>query len=271
MSLTTQYVKASDGTEVAFEIGPAANIDSFFVFSMHKTGSTLLNQMLADVCQIANVPLFCPEMIEFRNGLPLGDLDLSVQSRFRQRGYCFSGFRTFPKYLEDFDLKQMRKIFLIRDPRDMVVSRYFSAKISHPIAKGELGEKMKKLREQVASKGVDEYSLWYSKVISFQFTDYARNIFDSNVKIFRYEDVIFEKRKWLTDTLDYAGIDILESQIHEIADKYDIVPDVEDETKHIRRVTPGDHKIKLKPETIEQLNNTFADMLRRFNYNPTDA
>ena len=270
MSLTTQIVKAGDGTEVAFEIGPAADIESFFVFSMHKTGSTLLNEMLVDVCRIANVPIFSPEQIEFRNGLPLGELDLSVQSWFRRPGYCFSGFRTFPKYLEGVDLTPIRKIFLIRDPRDMVVSRYYSTKISHPIASGELGEKMKELRERVASMGVDEYCLWYSNIISFQFTDYAKNIFDANLKVCRYEDVIFEKRKWLADTLEYAGIKILDSQIHEVADKHDVVPDVEDETKHIRRVIPGDHKNKLKPETIEQLNIIFADMLKRFNYVATD-
>ena len=270
MLLTTQYLEAADGSDVAFEIGPAANIESFFVFSMQKTGSTLLNNMLVDACEIANVPVFAPEQIEFRNGLPLGELDLSVQSWFGRRGYCFSGFRFFPKYLKGVDLKPIRKIFLIRDPRDMVVSRYFSVKISHPMPNGELGKKMKERRDQVASMSVDEYCVWFSNTISNQFNDYARNIFDSNLKVYRYEDVVFEKRKWLADVLDYAGIMLLESQVHEIADKYDVVPDVEDETKHIRRVIPGDHKNKLKPETIEKLNYTFAEMLKRFDYVAAD-
>ena len=31
--------------------------------------------------------------------------------------------------------------------------------------------------------------------------------------------------------------------------------------EHVRHVTPGDHRNKLKPSTIEQLNRIFADVL----------
>lgn len=266
VSTTTQYVLTADGQRIEFELGPPADIDSFFVFSMHKTGSTLLNEMLVEVCAIAGVPIFSPEQIEFRNGQPIGKLDVAVQQRFVRRGYAFPGFRQFPDYLNGFDLTPFKKIFLVRDPRDMVVSHYFSHKISHPMPPGVLGEKMQEIRSKLQEMPIDEYALWFGKVISSSFQNYAASIFDANLKVFRYEDVIFRKRQWLKDVTDYVGIDLPESEIHRIADERDIVPRQEDATKHIRRVTPGDHKEKLKPETIAELNQMLAEMLSRFEY-----
>lgn len=266
LSNTTQYVLSGDGQRVEFELGPAADIDSFFVFSMHKTGSTLLNEMLVEVCELAGIPIFTPEQVEFRNGLPIGKLDESVTERFMRRGYCYSGFRQFPDYLSDFDLKPFKKMFLVRDPRDMVVSHYFSHKISHPMPPGPLGQKMQRLRDRLQAMSVDEYSLWFGKVVRESYQNFASAIFDSNLKVFRYEDVVFEKRKWLNDVVNYAGIELPETEIYRIADKRDVIPDQEDATKHIRRVTPGDHIKKLKPETIAELNVMLGVMLDRFGY-----
>jgi hypothetical protein len=54
--------------------------------------------------------------------------------------------------------------------------------------------------------------------------------------------------------------------IREIAQRFDIFPGQEDPSAHIRKVTPGDYKQKLKPETIAQLNDFFQDILSRYQY-----
>jgi hypothetical protein len=40
----------------------------------------------------------------------------------------------------------------------------------------------------------------------------------------------------------------------------------EDIYKHKRQVTPGDHKRKLKPETIDILNQKTAEVLKLYDY-----
>ena len=151
------------GQEVEICLGPPAQIDSFFIFSLHKAGSTLLNQMMRSVCGVLNVPVFEPEVEEFRNGVALGSLGEGVRSLLAAKGYCFGGFRLFPEYLRNFDLKPFKKIFLIRDPRDILVSHYFSQKVSHVIAPGELGQKMLKMRSSLESKSIDEYAIESAK------------------------------------------------------------------------------------------------------------
>ena len=266
MITTTQRLETVSGEVVEFELGAPADIDSFFVFCLHKSGSTLLNTMLAELCEIAGVPIFEPEVLEFQNGFPLGTWKEDIQSLFFERGYCFSGFRFLPPYLKGFDISRFKKVLLVRDPRDMMVSHYFSHKTSHSIPQGKLGSRVQALRDKVEAMEIDEYVLWASKNARAHFNTYQEYIADDKLRVFRYEDVIFEKRRWLRELLEFVGIQIDDQDVRRIADKHDIRPEVEDERKHVRRVTPGDHQEKLKTETIEELNGCFAEVLDRFGY-----
>ena len=51
-----------------------------------------------------------------------------------------------------------------------------------------------------------------------------------------------------------------------IAESNDSVNTKENKMKHKRQVTPGDHRRKLKPETIAKLNTDLADILTRYGY-----
>jgi len=41
---------------------------------------------------------------------------------------------------------------------------------------------------------------------------------------------------------------------------------MEDKSKHIRQVHPGNCKTKLTPQTIQELNKSLADFLKYFDY-----
>jgi hypothetical protein len=43
---------------------------------------------------------------------------------------------------------------------------------------------------------------------------------------------------------------------------------VEDPHKFVRRVTPGDHRVKLNPATIKTLNDLLAPVMETFGYQP---
>lgn len=265
MGITT-LLKTTDGQVAEIELSPPADIESFFVFCLHKSGSSLLNAMLNEICRLAGVPSFRPQELAFKHGFDVDSWDPEIQSLFKRDGYCYAGFRSFPPYLDDFDLTGFKKVLLVRDPRDILVSLYFSEKKSHPIPKGELGEQLSAWREEVANMTVDQHALRTAENIRNNFERYTDHVIDDNSKVFRYEDVIFEKRQWLEEVLDYVQLNVSKKEIHRIADKHDIRPDKEDASQHIRRVTPGDHKEKLQPETIGKLNGIFAEQLDRFGY-----
>ena len=48
-----------------------------------------------------------------------------------------------------------------------------------------------------------------------------------------------------------------------------VIPNKENIHKHLRKGQPGDYRSKLKPETIEYLDEKFAPILSRFGYGTT--
>ena len=55
----------------------------------------------------------------------------------------------------------------------------------------------------------------------------------------------------LENVLDYVQLGAREQEIQRIADKHDIRLEKEGAFQSIRRITPGDHKEKLRPKMIE--------------------
>jgi hypothetical protein len=51
-----------------------------------------------------------------------------------------------------------------------------------------------------------------------------------------------------------------------IASSQDVFPTEEQVDRHIRQVHPGNHKTKLRPETISELNKTFGATMAFFGY-----
>lgn len=128
-----------------------------------------------------------------------------------------------------------------------------------------MGDQLSQLREKLSEMEIDSYALENAKRFGDIFRAYAR-IEDDNFKLFRYEDIIFEKQQWIRDILAFLGLEMQESQVVEIARKHDIFPDKENTNAHIRKVTPGDYKEKLQVSTIEALNESLEDVLIKYGY-----
>jgi hypothetical protein len=60
--------------------------------------------------------------------------------------------------------------------------------------------------------------------------------------------------------------DVSPSLINKIKSEADFTVQKENISSHKRQITPGDNKRKLKPETIEILNDRFADILDTLGY-----
>ena len=72
---------------------------------------------------------------------------------------------------------------------------------------------------------------------------------------------------WLDELLAYCELDIpaaLKNSL--IEDNERQRPRGEDVRKHVRKGQPGDYLEKLKPETIDYLNDRFAAALQTFGY-----
>ena len=248
-----------------------ANLPSVLAFSFYKAGSTLLRKVLEDLAPIAGVRLVNLEGELFRLGVEHRKIDRSSSGVFRARGYCYGVFRSMPQAYDIPILHEAPKLLLVRDPRDILVSHYFSIRKSHPTPGSELdeqrAERFTKERERVQETSVDEHALRKAPMFRRHFEGYALNLLDQpSLRVDRYEDIVFDKRRWIDGICDHFGWVVSDIARAQIAARHDIVPNAEHEGQHIRRVRPGDHLDKLKPETIDKLNKIFAPFLDRYGY-----
>jgi len=189
---------------------------------------------------------------------------------FRPTGYLYSAYGGYPRGIPEFE--QYKVILVVRDPRDILVSRYFSTAISHrePLPGSDKRDDFVSDREQARTLSIDEYVLEESKKLRRTYDSYLNQLLQDHpdVHVSRYEDMTADVEQWLDELLTYISISpptALKTEIIEEAREVQS-RDEEDVTAHVRKGEPGDHREKLDSSTIARLNNRFADVLDRFGY-----
>lgn len=247
----------------------AAQIDepSYFVIGIAKGGSTLMHAVVRDICERAGRAYIDAPAAFFAHGVEPGSVLLDLDWLRNRDGTVFGGFRWVHPWIDDEVLHKRDKIVLVRDPRDCLVSLYFSHAYSHAKPGEGLTAQFSGQRRKALEADLDSFVL--SEVSGRVFQNFCRILALTrlpNLTLFRYEDVVFDKRRWVGELTTALGADLDEASCQTIADAHDRIPDSETENAHIRQVTPGDNARKLKPETIKRLNETFAPILDAFGY-----
>jgi hypothetical protein len=260
-------------TGIALPDLPPAPSDapSVVAMSLHKAGSTLLYDLLRGLAPLAGLAFVSVQDHFFRAGLAQKDLPAETASLFLPRGYCYGGFRGAPPFDIPI-LPSARSVILVRDPRDMAVSEFYSITRSHvippPSKDGTQPHFLALAREKVGRRGLDQHVVAAARGIERQFERLqVLGLFQRpNVAIYRYEDVIFRKREWVADLCAWYGWDIAPADRQARADRFDIVPAVPDPDAHIRQVHPGSHRRELRPETVATIDGILDHWLRLFRY-----
>jgi hypothetical protein len=89
-----------------------------------------------------------------------------------------------------------------------------------------------------------------------------------NVRLLKYEEMVTDYGSWLTRFIAPFPIAHKQAVIDEqVALAPTFFPKRDSDVRnHVRHVTPGDHKTKLQPATIQRLNEIFADVLDALHY-----
>jgi hypothetical protein len=242
-----------------------------FSFGMHKGGSTMLADFLNIYTGMANTRSISISDLLFQKGV--GDdmyrNDLRIQEVLDEK-FLFYGFRYIPEFILANKAKYIntKAVILIRDPRDCVVSAYYSFLKSHVVLAGDETDAalaIRKEREEFACASINEYAL--SETVRFvqEISGYAYFMHE-NAMIFRYEDIIFKKREFFMKVVAHLGLPIHEKAFETALGRVDILPAQEQKDKHIRSVKPGNHREKLSQETIAELNRKYSEVLSLFGY-----
>jgi len=259
--------------------GHAAN-QSVVAFTTHKAGSMVLHRVLRDVCELNRIHYYSPNTS--KPEMPFERIFAGYDFMARKDG-CFGPIRFF---IPSEALDQIPIILHLRDPRDVVVSMFYSYCYMHA---GEI-ERHTGYRRAVAEAGIDRFVL---DMVSKRFYDYRGDygigsrykkhvgtVLDRyqryleelverpNTILTSYEEMVLAFPSWLKKIL--AAFDLAkEEETGEVVTARhanSVAAEKEDVWAHKRKVTPGDHREKLKAETIRQLDRVFGPILRRLGY-----
>ena len=267
-----RHLKTKDGRDFIVRMESAENAQpSFFILGLAKAGSTLFNRVMKPIGEAAGYSYFSLRTTLVELGIPPEEVDYEASDPlFVPQGYCYGGFRGLPGDMEIPAFGKSRSVLLVRDPRDMLTSLYFSVAFSHrppPVEQGSVtAENFIAQRQAALGSTIDEYVLQYAPIVLRGFQTLGRKTDALSPKTYRYEDVIFDKQAWIEDVLNYLDLLVPERLVEKIVRRNDVVPSVEASGEHIRRVTPGDHREKLAPQTISQLNEILDPVLARYGY-----
>ncbi|MET1081509.1 MAG: hypothetical protein ABWY12_00385 [Burkholderiales bacterium] len=244
---------------------------SVFAFSIHKAGSTLLYDVLRELSRVVGLTYYSIPDHLFQENVGSSRRPDDIGQPFRQSGFCYGGFREFPAFPVPL-LDSARIAFLVRDPRDMITSLYFSIRHSHslppPSTNPGVREELLSARSRLERLDIDAFGLETAYDYVRKFEGYIAQGFHwrTNVATYRYEDVIFKKRIWIDHLCSWFGWDIPSDFKDSVAARFDIVVDVERPDQHIRQVKPGNHRRHLRKETIDEISQVLAEPLRMYGY-----
>lgn len=255
-------------TEAPYKLPPTTSPDPSVVFiTMHKAGSSFVNDAIRDLLVPAGRVHVDFATEAFENGFNEAEYCVSRASALATPGYYFGAFRG--AYVQGFEnLSKNRVVIQVRDPRDCIVSLYFSQRFSHPDpGNGEYRQEFNEWRAKVAAQEIDEFAL--GRAIPYErrmlvILDLLKKY--PEALLLKYEDMVLRFDDWfrtLANFLDVPVAPAVENSIRRMA-AYD--NQSEDVTRHKRQVIPGDFMRKLKPETQAALTRQLEPQLRRFRY-----
>jgi hypothetical protein len=257
--------------EIEFPRSPLAQ--NYYIIGLHKAGSVLLNNYVRSICEIGRTPVISIEEILFAGGIMVTDLEPSECQKLDHNGFVYAGFRT-PYILEHMpSYRNSPKLILVRDLRDVAVSYYFSLLYSHPEpGEGTALRRFKEIRDSMSSVSASSAILGgkIDLIFNYAMTFCSHINLLSNFKVFRYEDVIFGKERWVSEMTTFLELDLSSKDISEITGKFDYVPEKEDIYSHIRQVRPGNYRVHLSRAAIDYIQDRYAIYFKQFDY-PIDV
>jgi hypothetical protein len=250
---------------------------SAIFYTTHKCASSFVPQLFSVILKNSDYELvdYAGAIWHLGNKFNLGTPHMDCLQNFLEKSYSdlyslhgrIYGPQRVPLDFPGRD--KFKNIFFLRDPRDVLISAYFSFAFTHPEPLNNISRKeFLKRRNRLHQQGIDQYVLEEAK---------------------QWIVPLYSQYKHLRETAPdyiYLKYDFFKNQtpdfIRAIADFLVLLPTQEDielltkqaspvqtteVMKHQRSGKNGQYLDKLHPETVEKLNDILAEVLSDWKFN----
>lgn len=250
-------------------------MNRILIYTVHKAASMFLHKLAKDISGYLGIPHYSLNYSdEYGNVIRQSSWKQFIEDT--TGGGCFGPIRSgvaepiFPDHLSDYSI-----ILHLRDPRDVLTSLFFSGTYAHVKNKACFYPSESK-RKQWEIDGIDLFVSERIPRYKERFHHLTSTLLGKeNVVFITYEEMLSDFSHWLNRFLsafaryhsvpnDGDSCTKSSSEIHRILQKRysrEFLIESENIFSHKRQIAPGDHKRKLRPDTIECLNMEFKQIL----------
>jgi len=235
---------------------------SILFFTTHKAASMFVDRVLKRLGQ-AHGMLHADLEGWFSTGPPklwrLFKDPAAMKQLFRPRGIYYGALRSHRPIA---DLENYRVVLMLRDPRDMLTSYYFSEAFSH----SPINQRVLERRRKAAAQDINAFVLEHAPLHKAVYETYFRE-FDGRPEVLftTYERMLADRRAWLNEIVEHVGLTEHPGLVEDLLQEAAQVKGTGSAHQHVRVARSGDHRDKLSPDTIARLNDLFGqELLERF-------
>lgn len=182
----------------------------------------------------------------------------ALRRMFRPNGFFFGALRDFCQIP---DPEKYRIIVVLRDPRDVLTSKYYSQAYSHSVINASVLDRRRKVLKQT----IDEFVLEQAPGLKESYRQYVDHYAgEPYALITTYEKMTTDHDGWLREIAAHAALEEHPDVIATIMADAKKVKATGDRAQHIRVARSGDHRDRLRPETIAELDRMFAPLMHWF-------
>lgn len=248
---------------LTFDVSARRADRAWFALGVRKSGSSIFSSIVNALAIFNEIHAVDLPGVMFKQGIRY--IEWNNHPRIADllwRGNVYIGFRDPPTaFYPDPVFREGKKILVVRDPRDALVSEYFSNAFSHSLPNQKDGTSvLEQERQKALQADVEQYVLQRVPELNRTVAGYKGLIGDPNLLVLRYEEIIFDKAGWIRSIARHFGWQVSDQLIGNILGWADVRPDMEDPKAFVRRVAPGDHLDKLSPAVIAQVNAKLSDV-----------
>jgi hypothetical protein len=245
-------------------------------FGHHKSGTTWIGKIINSIC--------LKTKIKYANFHSPKIFSRDLKKTIEQEEINFFSYTNadvnYIQYLENF-----KGFHVVRDPRDIIVSAYFSHLYSHSTQGWpELVEQRKRLQKASKNEGL---------LITIDFLKHLKvegislNLFDSmhnwnysmpNIMEIKFEDLIYNPGQKFWEIFHFLEIsDNFKAEILEAVQKNDFStlsggrkPGQEDLKNHYRNGVPGNWKNHFEKEHIDFFKTNYNELILKLGYETSE-
>lgn len=241
---------------------------SIVFISLHKCATTFFTNTVFQ--ELKDLTLVDYQSYEYTH-----EADLTIKPIIYSHGYLYAvlrmydrdhpGYKLTNELLKTSNLKNVKTIFWTRDPRDILVSLYYSFGFSHGLStNSDIQAHQVARRKKIQKMDLDTYVLTEAPNLKWKFeTMYEMMQQLPNHLFLRYEEMIEDFDPMFEQLSDFVG---LNKSLYETMHAQSRPKQTEDVKSHKRSGKTGAYLEKLKPETIKEINTVLAPTLQKFGY-----